>query len=56
MCSKCQRPFVIEGNPGTMKPILQGVLCPYKGCWEPNEVEWPIDGCFKATESLGPEG
>lgn len=56
MCSKCQRPFVIEGNPGTMKPILQGVLCPYEGCWEPNEVEWPIDGCFKATESLGTEG
>lgn len=41
---------MIEGRGGTMKWVKQGVICPYKGCWEPNEVEWPIDGSFKATE------
>lgn len=50
ICSKCNRPFMIEGRGGTMKWVKQGVICPYKGCWEPNEVEWPIDGSFKATE------
>jgi len=54
VCSKCQRPFVVEGTTGTMKPVRQGVICPYKGCWELNEVEWPIDGSFKAIEIYTP--
>lgn len=49
-CSKCQRPFVVEGTAGTMRSLKQGVVCPYQGCWEQNEIEWTIDGTFKATE------
>lgn len=50
VCSKCQRPFLIEGPEGTTKPARQGVVCPYKGCWEMNEVQWPLDSSFKVTE------
>lgn len=53
VCVKCKRPFLVEGTPGTMRSVRQGVVCPYKGCWEPNEVEWAIDGTFKATEIYG---
>ena len=48
-CSKCQRPFRVEGSAGTLKKVTQGVGCPYEGCFAMNEVEWSIDGSFSSV-------
>ena len=52
ICSKCQRPFRVEGSAGALKEVRQGVSCPYEGCFAMNEVEWSIDGSLSSVAIL----
>jgi len=44
-CTKCGKLFVLTGERGTSKEVLQGVTCPI--CGHPNEVSWPMDMGWK---------
>ena len=48
-CAKCHRLFIVKGKSGNLKELLHGVRCPYAGCFEMNEVMWPLDGSFEAV-------
>jgi transposase-like protein len=50
-CTKCQKTFLVEGEPSRSKEVPQDATSPY--CHEPNEVMWPMTAGYKVKKLEG---